>query len=52
MDWTTKQKSVVDNLSQLLGAVRKTEKWQQTRFYTPRTDVVEFPAATDGSQKK
>lgn len=52
IDWTAKQKSVVDNLSQLLGAVRKAEKWQQTRFYTPRTDVVEFPAAAGDSQKK
>lgn len=50
IEWTAKQKSVVDNLSQLLGAIRKTEKWQQTRYYTPRTDVVDFPA--DDGQKE
>ena len=47
VDWIAKHKSVVDNLSQLLGAVRKVENWQQTRFYTPRTDVVDFTAAKD-----
>ena len=48
MDWSSKQKSFVDNLSQLLGAVRRVENRQQTRFYTPRTDVVDFPEAGHG----
>ena len=51
VDWMAKQKSVVDNLSQLLGAVRKVENWQQTRFYTSRTDVVDFTAAKDVQDK-
>lgn len=51
VDWMAKQKSVVDNLSQLLGAVRKVENWQQMRFYTPRTDVVDFTASKDVQDK-
>lgn len=41
--WINGQKPAINKLKDALGDVRKVEHKMNTRFYTPRTDVVDFP---------
>ena len=41
-EWAESNKRIIKELEQLLGEVRRQERYIENRFYTPKTDVLKI----------